>query len=254
MGLKSFFKSLFGSTQNETNSEAQTEKTSGEQPKTIDLAWFASEEGQDVYQKTMTPENIIKEEKFINENYNQLDERIKSYTYSQVMGLLHIKGEYSPCSYFQKLLSVIDGKTAHYGTFTTNTLVDLLLGLAKPFTINEDGDLEEVKPALNSAEMVSIKDNPLLGFLSSFTVFDFSEPDTFEKIDLWMAAIFFIVTEIKLGNKKVLEENPWLFAKETYISAANTIRTKKGFYKTGLANAKTDSAKMWFEKNLGEEQ
>ena len=190
------------------------------------LEWFSSEAGLEAYKMYVTPQNYFLEDT-CKEEYERKKDSCKYYS---VFLKVYHKGAKLPGMYFEALVNSIN--VQHLSLVgTSGMLVDCLKTMAKPFTINDDGEPEACPTDLTPEEIVSVEKNPLLYFVSNFNVFEMENDalgTLLDKYYLYSDAMIYLSTHAK---DIVWEENQWLFDKSTYLNDFGTVRKEKSFLK-----------------------
>lgn len=228
MGLFNFFNK-------DDKSENAVQKPVVLSPKDKPYEWFRSEEGLKCYDEYMIAKNFSADETYIKE----FEEKGSKY-YDIFIEVCH-KEHKSPKIFFESLVTAV-GKVPGCSdsllyTAPIKLLADLLTVQARPFYFNDDGDPIPVDPKPDGKLIVSIESNPVLKFAFEFGAYKFENDDLDWQtmIQLWKTALLFVSSEVVIhGNYDVLKENSWLLEKETYVTALGTLRTEKGFLKTGV--------------------
>ena len=237
--IKKGITSLVGGSENKTTSAASTDAASTAaasaspakpaepdyNPAGKPLEWFTSEIGLESFKKHVTPQNYMLEE-----NYKvEYEKNFSKYSYVLYLNVCH-KGETLPTVYFDALKGAINVQQLSL-VGTAELFRDLLKILAKPFYINDDGEPEACPPQLPPEQLLSVDKNPLLNFVKNFNVFDIEDDElgtASDKYDIYIRVLFFLAKNVKEIS---IEENKWLFDKNTYLNDFGTVRKEKGFLK-----------------------
>ncbi len=229
---------------------AQSEATTQADPTDKPYEWFISERGQESFNAFMSdPKNY-----FWNKDFWEEGNLISSYSewLSIMLESRTFPGRKNPLAYFAWLLNAIEKK--HKGESVLKhrelwTPAIYCLGLlSRPFVFDEYGDPVPVSFPVHGSIICSIEANPVLAYLDALP-FDWFEGDHGVGDHLYLCLVY---TAIKflgvklLGDRDwdVLNKNPWLLQKETYVSSVGTLRTIEGFLASG---AKSSSDPEWFE-------
>ena len=209
--------------------------------------WFLSDVGHEVYKEFMVQENFDKDKEY------EKEQKEKDCEYFSVYVHVYRKGHKSPRIFFESLVTAL-GKTpgcsdALEYTFPIDTTASKLGLLAEPYLKDDNGDLMERPQHFTPEQLVDYNVNPLLKFVHDFNAYGFEDGDWKAKIGLWNEAAWFILYQIIEDKLDVLEKNPWLFEKETYLNATGGMRTKKGFFNTGIEKSNNPD---YFKEHLAE--
>lgn len=212
--------------------------------------WFQSEIGIQTYNEYMVAANFYADEKYRKE-FEEGDH--DGISYAIFVSIWH-KEHKSPFVYLRSLI-IAAKKTPNYKNDAlayigpVDLLTNCLVNLAEPYFFDDNGDPVSKETLPSPEKLMSVDDNPLLKFALTFEAFSFeSAADWSLAYSLWSAALLFINHEVYVKNDwQVLEKNPWLFEKETYVNALGIMRTEKGFLTTG---ADKSNDKEYFEGQL----
>lgn len=206
-----------------SGAETQKPKAPDNNPKGKVLSWFASEEGLETLKLYTTPQNYMLEDTYKNEHQRKYSD----YDFDLFMRIVH-KDAKVPSLYFKALVDSIEVQPLEF-VGPSETLVLILKEMAKPYTINDDGEPELCKTILTPEEIVSVDKNPVLYFVKNFNVFKIEDDalgSAGDKYALYIETMKFLAI---LADVFKIEENQWLFDKNTYLNDFGTVRKKKGF-------------------------
>ena len=194
--------------------------------KTLD--WFCSEKGMEVYKIYLTPQNYMLEESLRKKYEEKCPDHVLDFDkdFVPIFG----KDAKLPHAYFGALVKNIDVDAMQYKTIR-DLLIAVLEQQAKPFTINADGEPEARNLPLAPQQIVSVVDNPILYFVKNFDVFKIEDDDMGEvndKYHTYAKALMFVGS---VSDEIVMEENKWLFYRDTYVNDFGLVRKEKGFLK-----------------------
>lgn len=209
---------------------AKTAASPDYNPKEKNLEWFSSEEGLESFKRHMTVQNYLLEDVCVAEFEKKYEgKRYDGYSFQIFMDVYH-KGANLPCVYFEALAAALNVQPLNIiGLLEYFVLAMKIVG--RPFAFNEDGDPELCSPILEAEQLLSVEKNPLLNFVKNFNVFTIRDDalgSVNDKYDVYINVIKFIGNNIQHIS---IEENQWLFDKNTYLNDFGTVRKLKGFLK-----------------------
>ena len=196
--------------------------------------WFLSSVGLEVY------DEYIQQKNFDNDKIYKKEAEEKNVEYYSVYVNVYRKGFKSPNLFLRQLVSSLGEVEGCSPALKYVGPIDILTGaleaMLEPYFTDDNGDLIPRNIPLTKEQVVDYNKNPLLKFAKEFKVIDFEDDglDFKAACDLWFEAVWFIWSEIVVESRvDVLENNPWLFEKDTYLNAAGGLRKEKGFFTTG---------------------
>ncbi len=216
-------------------------------PKGKSLEWFCSEDGIKTFKEYITSKNYFLEEKI-----RKKQETVYSdYELETVINVLY-KEEKLPYTYFKEFVDKIDVQALQF-VGTTELLVTALSLQARPFYIDDDGDVQPITPNFTPEEIVSVEKNPILNFVKNFNCFELADDAVGswqDKWELWSKMLIFLGSHS--WEKDILYKNPWIFSKEVYLDDSGSVRNLKEFCKKCLELATDEVYKEYFEKVYNE--
>ena len=199
-------------------------------PKDKPLDWFKSEKGLEVYKTYITPQNYFLQETYLKEYKKMFEGEDTNVDFDRHFLPCSYPNAKLPRTYFNALLESIGTEPLYNGAIL-ELFRGVLLVIAKPYVINEDGEPELRETVLTPEQIVSTDENPLLYFIKNFNAFEMKDEATGSLIDkyfVYKAVVLFILNFV---NEIVIEENKWLFDKNTYLNELGIVRKIKGFIK-----------------------
>lgn len=194
------------------------------------LDWFKSEKGLEVYKAYITPQNYFLQETYLKEYKKMFEGEDTNVDFDRHFLPCSYPNAKLPRTYFNALLESIGTEPLYNGAIL-ELFRGALLVIAKPYVINEDGEPELRDTILTPEQIVSTDENPLLYFIKNFNAFEMKDEATGSLIDkyfVYKAVVLFILNFV---NEIVIEENKWLFDKNTYLNDLGIVRKIKGFIK-----------------------
>lgn len=209
------------------------------------LEWFTSEDGIKTFNEYITAQNYLLEETIKKEK----EEKYNEYELDIVVNVFH-KDAKLPYLFFKKLINNIKAQPLDY-VGSINMLIKVLSIQAKPFYIDDDGEPQPIMRVLTPEEIVCVKKNPVLNYVSNFECFelkDDAQGSWEDKFRLWSTVIIWLGLS-SLVDKDIASKNPWIFSDDVYFNELGTVKKPKGFYKKCIELA---TQKEYFEKKLNE--
>lgn len=223
--------------------ESNTLLSSDNKPEGKSLEWFTSEAGLEAYRKYVTTRNYMREKTYKEE----FGKQNKDYNFYMYLSIYH-EGETLPSLYFDALVKALNVQQLSL-VGTHEAFINIMNAMASPLIINEDGEPEASDDAMPPMLMLSVEKNPLLYFVKNFNVFEIKDDDlgsTHDKYVLYIEAMYFIGSH---WSRTTIEENKWLFDKDTYLNDIGTVRKRLSFYKKCL---EVSGDAEYFEKYIAQ--
>lgn len=199
-----------------------------------DYEWFLSQHGRALYEQTMVPRNFIQDDEYYEEYENQDElEYYSSYVY------IHHRGFKSPRLYFDQLVSAMGDLPGASDCLQYVGPIERVSNMtrinAENYYYDDDGNPVADNEAYGYEDIVDKENNPILRFAFEFNALSFKDESIpFEKkYALLRAALLFVAIEFNRKQQNILEFNPWLFEKSTYLSLGMPMNVK-GFWKIGM--------------------
>lgn len=182
-----------------------------------------------------TPRGYIMEEKIKKEHEEQISPMLSIVIHLMVWGYGQEK---LPSNYFCRIMEKLKNAVTR-NMVIYNYLIDMLCKQAKPFTMDENGEVKDRVNKLSSKEIISVTENPVLEYASKFDFFEFADDicgDMQNKLVVFMHVINFLAVnsgadESVPVNRNVLKENQWLLDKQTYFNKLGMVKDEKSFLK-----------------------
>ena len=212
------------------NGKATVSTGEPDSPNGKPLDWFKSEKGLEVYKAYITPQNYFLQETYLKEYKKMFEGEDTNVDFDRHFLPCSYPNAKLPRTYFNALLESIGTEPLYNGAIL-ELFRGALLVIAKPYVINEDGEPELRETVLTPEQIVSTDENPLLYFIKNFNAFEMKDEATGSLIDkyfVYKAVVLFILNFV---NEIVIEENKWLFDKNTYLNELGIVRKIKGFIK-----------------------
>lgn len=218
------------------NSSSASSNKNPRNPEDKPYEWFMSEVGLSVFEETMTVKN------FTNDEIYEQEQKDKGVEYFSVYCSVYRKEHKSPRLYFEALVSAVaklpGASDALLYVWPIESAACVLGLQAKPFYSDDNGDPVMVEPKPDGRQINDINVNPVLKFIRDFHIFSFENKEFVwkEMALLWSDVLWFILRETTEHGVDwdVIGNNPWIFEKDTYLTQAGTLRSRKGLLTTGL--------------------
>ena len=209
------------------------------------MEWFASEDGMQAYSEYITVQNYFLEETIKTEK----EKKYSDYELETVIRVIH-KDAKVPYIFFSELVKNIHVQALDY-VGPTEMLIKILELQARPYYIDDDGEPQPYQSDLTPAELVSVEKNPVLNFISNFNCFELKDDVQGSWKDKYalLSSVMIWLGIYGATDKDILANNPWVFAKESYINEMGTVRKEKGFFKKAM---EVSSYREYFEKKVSE--
>lgn len=194
------------------------------------LDWFQSKKGLEVYKVYTAPRNFILQSRYVQEFKKMFAGEKTNVDFDRHFLPVTYPDAKLPRTYYKALLESL-GAEAVKNDVVRAFLLDTLLSISIPYTLDEDGEPVPRDTALIPEQFVSAEKNPLLYFVKNFNVFKFEHDDLghlAEKFIIYRAAISCILPFVVSNNKVDIQ---WLLDKDTYINEFGVLRKLKGFIK-----------------------
>lgn len=192
------------------------------------IEWFSSEAGLESYAMYVSQQNFMSEDKYVEGFHKEQPD----YDLWALLNVIHY-GDMIPNTYFMALACAINVQPMNIQG-PNSAVVMFLKDMAKPYTVNEDGEPEARTTDLTPEQIVSVEKNPLLYFVKHFNVFEIADDSlgtAKDKITLYLDILTYIATVITVTKDFNINEHQWLFNKDTYLNDFGMIKKEKGFLK-----------------------
>ena len=232
--------------------------------------WFFTEDGKKEFEEYTSPQAYAKQNKLEKEEDNLFS---LYHTCIHSGALIGDGSEFKvqlerlpkiPLEFFDMLLNSIfyigkedeEDESLEFISFSQekwyfDVITSNLVTLAKRFDIDENGEPIERKLPLEYFQLISVDENPILNFVKNFKGYDSSVDDPDNLLPLhFLEVITFISACVYKGYTNVLNTEPWLFDKSSYLTSMGTPKTKVGFLNNAIEKASTDEYKEYFKSSL----
>lgn len=194
------------------------------------LDWFQSEKGLEVYKVYTAPKNFLLQSRYVQEFKKMFADEKTNVDFDRHFLPVTYPDAKLPRTYYKALLESL-GAEAVKNDVVRAFLLNTLLSISIPYTLDEDGEPVPRDTSLVPEQFVSAEKNPLLYFVKNFNVFKFEHDDLghlAEKFIIYRAAVSCILPFVASKNKVDIQ---WLLDKDTYINEFGVLRKLKGFIK-----------------------